>query len=204
MIGTLDTTILALAKSMSEKSALEIRNREEALRAIIKVTNDDEARKADEAVKEAKSIIKAVKDERMSYTRRLDEAKKRFMRREEEIVKDITEGLERVSKLATEYLTNKQAKLEAARKKAEEAAKAEAAVTGESVAVIAPSSNKTLGVKSREYWGFRIIDPLLVPRAYCKPDEVLIGQYKDNARKNGAKIEDLKLEGVEFYKEIRV
>ena len=80
----------------------------------------------------------------------------------------------------------------------------EAAVTGEALAVIAPSSNKTIGVKSREYWGFRIVDPLLVPRAYCKPDEVAIGAYKDAARKNGAKVEDLKMDGVEFYREIRV
>ena len=86
----------------------------------------------------------------------------------------------------------------------QEAAKAEAEVTGEAVAVIAPSSNKTIGVKSREYWGFRIVDPLLVPRAYCKPDEVAIGAYKDAARKNGAKVEDLKMDGVEFYREIRV
>ena len=178
----------ALVFVTSEDCMREIATRTDALLAVKQVTNDAEARAADAAVKDAKSTIKAVENERKSFTRKLDEAKKRFMRREAEITAGLADGVERVGKMCAAYLT----------------AKAEAAVTGEAVAVIAPSSNKTIGVKSREYWGFRIVDPLLVPRAYCKPDEVAIGAYKDAARKNGAKVEDLKMDGVEFYREIRV
>ena len=194
----------ALVFVTSEDCMREIATRTDALLAVKQVTNDAEARAADAAVKDAKSTIKAVENERKSFTRKLDEAKKRFMRREAEITAGLANGIERVGKMCAAYLTAKAEAAEAERRAKEEAAKAEAEVTGEAVAVIAPSSNKTIGVKSREYWGFRIVDPLLVPRAYCKPDEVAIGAYKDAARKNGAKVEDLKMDGVEFYREIRV
>ena len=191
-------------KGMASECAVEIGSRLAALDAVTAVTNDAEARIADGAVKDAKSTIKAVDAERKSWTRKLDDAKKRFMRREAEITEGLVKGVERVQKLTTEYLNRKAAEAEAARKAAEEAAKVEAEVTGESVAVAKTEAPKVVGVKAREYWGFRIVDANAVPRAYCKPDEVAIRAYEDAARKNGAKVEDLKMEGVEFYREMRI
>lgn len=202
-------------KGMASECAVEIGRRIAALDAVTSVTNDAEARIADGAVKDAKSTIKAVEAERKSWTRKLDDAKKRFMRREAEITEGLVKGVERVQKLATEYLNRKAAEAEAARKAAEderrkalEAAKIEAEVTGEKVEVkpveVAAPAPKVVGVKAREYWGFRIVDANAVPRAYCKPDEVAIRAYEDAARKNGAKVEDLKMEGVEFYREMRI
>lgn len=191
-------------KGMASECAVEIGSRLAALDAVTAVTNDAEARIADGAVKDAKSTIKAVEAERKSWTRKLDDAKKRFMRREAEITECLVKGVERVQKMATEYLNRKAAEAEAARKAAEEAAKVEAEVTGESVAVAKTEAPKVVGVKAREYWGFRIVDANSVPRAYCKPDEVAIRAYEDAARKNGAKIEDLKMDGVEFYREMRI
>ena len=191
-------------RGMASECAAEIGSRLAALDAVTAVTNDAEARIADGAVKDAKSTIKAVEAERKSWTRKLDDAKKRFMRREAEITEGLVKGVERVQKMATEYLNRKAAEAEAARKAAEEAAKVEAEVTGESVAVAKTEALTVVGVKAREYWGFRIVDANAVPRAYCKPDEVAIRAYEDAARKNGAKVEDLKMDGVEFYREMRI
>lgn len=213
-MDSLEMAIVQGTTTMASECAVEIGKRLEALDEIKQVTNDSEARLADSAIKAAKATVKTINGERMVFTRKLDEAKKRFMAREAEISKGLNDGIARVQQLTTAYLNEKarqaeeaRLKAEEERRKAEEAAKIEEAVTGEKVEV-APIAEtpkaKVTGVKAREYWGFKIVDPNAVPRAYCAPDTVAINAYKDEARKNGAKIEDLKIAGVEFYKEFRV
>lgn len=56
----------------------------------------------------------------------------------------------------------------------------------------------------RTTWTFSVDDPDAVPREFCKPDEVLIRQYMQNAKANGAKLETLRIPGVTFTEKVSV
>ena len=60
------------------------------------------------------------------------------------------------------------------------------------------------GVAVRTTWTFSVDDPDAVPREFCKPDEVLIRQYMQNAKANGAKLETLRIPGVTFTEKVSV
>ena len=60
------------------------------------------------------------------------------------------------------------------------------------------------GVTVRTTWTFSVDDPDAVPREFCKPDEVLIRQYMQNAKANGAKLETLHIAGVTFTEKVSV
>ena len=60
------------------------------------------------------------------------------------------------------------------------------------------------GVTVRTTWTFSVDDPDAVPREFCKPDEVLIRQYMQNAKANGAKLETLRIPGVTFTEKVSV
>ena len=72
--------------------------------------------------------------------------------------------------------------------------------------VVEPQKKKSVvaGVTVRTTWTFSVDDPDAVPREFCKPDEVLIRQYMQNAKANGAKLETLRIPGVTFTEKVSV
>ena len=72
--------------------------------------------------------------------------------------------------------------------------------------VVEPQKKKPVvsGVTVRTTWAFSVDDPDAVPREFCKPDEVLIRQYMQNAKANGAKLETLRIPGVTFTEKVSV
>lgn len=72
--------------------------------------------------------------------------------------------------------------------------------------VVQPEKKKPVvaGVTVRTTWTFSVDDPDAVPREFCKPDEVLIRQYMQNAKANGAKLETLRIPGVTFTEKVSV
>ena len=72
--------------------------------------------------------------------------------------------------------------------------------------VVEPEKRKPViaGVAVRTTWTFSVDDPDAVPREFCKPDEVLIRQYMQNAKANGAKLETLRIPGVTFTEKVSV
>ena len=72
--------------------------------------------------------------------------------------------------------------------------------------VVEPQKKKPVvaGVTVRTTWIFSVDDPDAVPREFCKPDEVLIRQYMQNAKANGAKLETLRIPGVTFTEKVSV
>ena len=72
--------------------------------------------------------------------------------------------------------------------------------------VVEPQKKKPVvaGITVRTTWTFSVDDPDAVPREFCKPDEVLIRQYMQNAKANGAKLETLRIPGVAFTEKVSV
>ena len=72
--------------------------------------------------------------------------------------------------------------------------------------VVEPQKKKPVvaGVTVRTTWTFSVDDPDAVPREFCKPDEVLIRQYMQTAKANGAKLETLRIPGVTFTEKVSV
>ena len=72
--------------------------------------------------------------------------------------------------------------------------------------VVQPEKKKPVvaGVTVRTTWTFSVDDPDAVPREFCKPDEVLIRQYMQNAKANGAKLETLRIPGITFMEKVSV
>jgi len=183
--------------------------------AVQAVGTDAEARTADTSVKNLKACIKAVHDQRMSISRKVDAFKKALITEEEEICAAANGQLQRVQSLCATFLAAKvQAEEEARKDEAERIAKANedaaenALLTGEEAKVIVQEEAQkkpiVSGVRAREYWTFDIVDENAVPRQYCSADRRLIQQYMDDAKRNGTAIDALNISGVKFRKEIRV
>lgn len=220
----MSTDNLPTLQSMVELSvAKELADTTAALAPITSVQNDADARRAKNAVKAVKAVVKLIAEARLSATRQADAWKKRVMEQEREFTAAANKEVARVDGLVGEYVTAK-AKAEEEARKAEEAkrlaelqeaqraAEAEAALTGNAVAVPVQMPDEepqkktpiVQGVTARTVWTFEIVNPDLVPRAYCVPDEKVIREYMNAVKSSGADIDALKIPGVAFRKEIRV
>jgi len=213
---------IALSDVVAPSEITELAEATAALAEITAVNDDASARKAKSAMKSVKDVVKLIADHRMSLTRKVDDWKKGIISQERELTAAANAEINRVSTLLSSYVTAKAEAEAAARaaeeavrleelRKAEEAAAAEAALTGKAVEVpvqVVQEPEKPTpivrGVTARTVWTFTITDPDSVPRRYCSPDEKLIRAYMDEVKKSGAAIESLNITGVEFRKEIRV
>ena len=220
----MSTDNLPTLQSMVELSvAKELADTTAALAPITAVQSDADARRAKNAVKAVKAVVKLIAEARLSATRQADAWKKRVMEQEREFTAAANKEVARVDGLVGEYVTAK-AKAEEEARKAEEAkrlaelqeaqraAEAEAALTGNAVAVPVQMPDEepqkktpiVQGVTARTVWTFEIVNPDLVPRAYCAPDEKVIREYMNAVKSSGADIDALKIPGVAFRNEIRV
>ena len=202
-------------RNVANDSMLEINGAVDGLRRIKEVASDAQARAADSLVKPAKTLVKIVHDQRMAVSRKVDALKKQLIAKENEICAELNAEIERVSGLCGAYMNAKlaeqaraAAEADARRAEAEAAAAAESALTGRNVAPVvvdeAKAGKPVDGISSRTVWTFDVVDPALVPRAYCVPDQALIRSYMNDAKKNGAKIEDLCVPGVRFRVDVRI
>ena len=220
----MSTSNLPILQNMVELSvAKELADTTAALKPIVAVESDADARRAKNAVKAVKAVVKLVATARLEATRKADAWKKDIIAQEREFCADANKEVERVDRLVGAYVAAKE-QAEAEARRAEEAkrqaelleaqriAEAEAALTGKEVAVpvsVAESEPQkqgpiVQGVTARTVWTFTITDPDSVPRRYCSPDEKIIREYMAEVKKSGAGIESLSIPGVEFRKEIRV
>jgi hypothetical protein len=209
-----DLVIASVAQELADTTA--------ALAPIVAVQNDADARRAKNAVKAVKAVVKVISTARMDATRQADAWKKHVIEQERDFTAAANAEIARVDALVGAYVAAK-AQAEEEARRAEEAkraaelaeaqriAEAEAALTGKEIAVPVPiaeepqkRSSIVQGVTARTVWTFDVTDPDAVPRAYCAPDEKAIRAYMDAAKKSGASIESLSIQGVAFRKEIRV
>ena len=200
---------------------------------VKQVSNDNEARVASSVRDGVKGMIKEIATERKAFTSKLDAVKKEAMRREATLTEQLVAESDRLNQLVGVYVFSKNQLLEKEerRKAAEEEAKAQeeaekaeaearkaaalSRLTGKKMEVVEPPVAPVVieqekkrpivsGVKTRETWTFTIVDAGLVPREYCKPDEVVIRKYVQSMKDAGAPIENLHVEGVEFKKQLSV
>lgn len=211
-----------LQNMVAASVAQELADTTAALAPIVAVQNDADARRAKNAVKAVKSVVKVISEARLAATRQADAWKKSIIAQEREFTAAANKEIDRVDKLVGAYVAAKeQAEAEARRAEeerrlaeiaeAQRIAEAEAVLTGKEIAVPVPVAEEpqkkspiVQGVTVRTVWTFDIVDPDAVPRAYCAPDEKAIRAYMDAAKKSGASIESLSIPGVAFRKEIRV
>lgn len=219
----MNTNNLPTLQNMVELSvAKELADTTAALAPIVAVQNDADARRAKNAVKAVKAVVKVIAETRLAATRQADAWKKRVIEQEREFCAAANKEIARVDALVGAYVAAK-AQAEEEARRAEEAkhaaelaeaqriAEAEAALTGKEIAVPVPVAEEpqkktpiVQGVTARTVWTFEITDADAVPRAYCAPDEKAIRAYMDAAKKSGASVESLAIPGVAFRKEIRV
>lgn len=209
-----DLVIASVTQELADTTA--------ALAPIVAVRNDADARRAKNAVKAVKSVVKVISEARLDATRKADAWKKNIIAQERDFTAAANAEIARVDALVGAYVAAK-AQAEEEARRAEEAkqaaelaeaqriAEAEAALTGKEIVVPVPVAEEpqkkspiVQGVAARTVWTFDIVDPDAVPRAYCAPDEKAIRAYMDAAKKSGASIESLSIPGVAFRREIRV
>lgn len=220
----MSTNNLPTLQNMVELSvAQELADTTAALAPIVAVENDADARRAKNAVKAVKAVVKVISEARLAATRQADAWKKSIIAQEREFTDAANKEIARVDALVGAYVAAKeQAEADARRAdeerrfvelaEAQRIAEAEAALTGKEIAVPVPvaepepqkKSPIVQGVTTRTVWTFEIVDADSVPRVYCSPDEKFIRAYMDAAKKSGASIEELKIPGVAFRKEIHV
>lgn len=211
-----------LQNMVAASVAQELADTTAALALIVAVQNDADARRAKNAVKAVKAVVKVIAETRLAATRQADAWKKRVIEQEREFCAAANAEIARADALVGAYVAAK-AQAEEEARKAEEAkraaelaeaqriAEAEVALTGNEISVPVPvveepqkKSPIVQGVTARTVWTFEITDADAVPRAYCAPDEKAIRAYMDAAKKSGASVESLAIPGVVFRKEIRV
>ena len=169
--------------------------------AVTDVQSDADARAASALVKQGRTLVKIVHDQRMAVSRKVDAVKKQLIAKEHELVADLSSQIERVAKLCADYVARKEAAKAA---EAAEAAKAEAMLTGNVPSMPESSSPAVAGVKARVAWDFAIVEPELVPRAYCSPDERLIREYANAVKRSGGSIDELHIPGVVFVEVAKI
>lgn len=203
----MSTELVSLTTQVG-KTLAEISAATDNLRVITDVSSDSDARAADMYLTPAKTLVKVVHDQRMSITRRVDAFKKSIIAEEASILASLNSEIERVKSLQIRYVEDKQAAVDAAdaeRARENHVAEMEAMLSGDDVVHHDERKQKLVeGVTTRTTWSFRIVDPNLVPRAYCCPDEAAIRAYMSEAKRGGTDISSLGIPGVEFFKKVSV
>lgn len=175
--------------------------------------------------------IKALDVERKKVTAPIDAIKREIMASEKELKKELAKELERVKNLNTAYATQQmriererieKERQEAAEREAERQAKAEAEAKAQAeesafgaAAQFAPVEDpepepepkielakpKLENNRMVERWSLQIVDPQIVPREFCTPDEKLIRAWMNYQIKMGA---TPALDGVKFTSRVSV
>ena len=200
----------------ANKAMKDANARKEKAQCIV-IKNDSDAQLAGVELKETKSRIRTLDEERKKITKPLDDAKKAAMElfkkptdillKAEQILKQsiLTYNKKQEDKRREEEAKlqreadKRQRELEAQAKKHEEKgnfekAEARRALADEVVPAIAPTSApKIAGIQKRTIWGYKVVDLSLVPREYMIVNETMLGQTAKSSKGT------LKIPGVEFF-----
>lgn len=208
------------------------------LKAIKQVINDSEARTANAALKDAKTVYNVVhgksNGKRIEVTRilkqvtdRVNEAAATATAMLDKPMADVKAMLDNYAaeQLRKQREEQERAAAEAAREAAEAQAKADeeakmASMFGADGAapsapeepevvepeVVEPEKKKPVvqGVTVRTSWQLEVVNPNLVPREFCSPDEKKIREWMTNQKQNGLTVDMLHIDGVVFTEKVSV
>lgn len=173
----------------------------DVLNKEIVVSTQDEYAYWGDVMKLCKNKIKEVEEERKEYTKPIDEAKKRLMDKEKEIVNPIKQYIEKIEKVMAAFFLEEQKKRQEEQKRLENEAIKNAKPEDTDVVVPVVESLKTArGSVSTTtgitYNDFEVINADEIPREYLKPDESKI----QNAI-NAGKVTEIK--GIKIIPSVR-
>lgn len=200
--------------------------------ATITEINDRNVNNASNFVKQIDIFLKSVKNERLAFTRKLDEVKKQFMSKEHELCDELTNAKTTIQGLISAYLTEKErqrieaererARLEAeaelARQEAEEKARQDAEIasmfgnnapqetpppTPQEMPPL-PIVEKTVvsNVRQVKVARWNITDASKLPREFLSVDEAKIRAFANDKMKAGIDLKSIQIDGIEFFEEI--
>lgn len=162
------------------------------LQIEVNIKDQTDYASAVDTLKEIKSRIKALEDERKAITRPLDASKKRVMDLFKPVVTSYQTAEKKIKSALVTYDTEQEKKRqEEARKLAELQAKAEAEGIECDLTISEPE--RPQGISYREDWKFEITDVNSLPRKYMVPDEKTLSEI---ARSTKGLVE---IPGVKFY-----
>ena len=200
--------------------------------ATITEINDGNVNNASNFVKQIDTFLKSVKNERLAFTRKLDEVKKQFMTKEHELCDELTNAKTTIQGLISAYLTEKErqrieaererARLEAeaelARQEAEEKARQDAEIAsmfGNNAPQETPPPppqetpplpivEKTVvsNVRQVKVARWNITDASKLPREFLSVDESKIRAFANDKMKAGIDLKSIQIDGIEFFEEI--
>lgn len=200
--------------------------------ATITEINDRNVNNASNFVKQIDIFLKSVKNERLAFTRKLDEVKKQFMSKEHELCDELTNAKTTIQGLISAYLTEKErqrieaererARLEAeaelTRQEAEEKARQDAEIAsmfGNNAPQETPPPpppempplpivEKTVvsNVRQVKVARWNITDASKLPREFLSVDESKIRAFANDKMKAGIDLKSIQIDGIEFFEEI--
>ena len=200
--------------------------------ATITEINDGNVNNASNFVKQIDTFLKSVKNERLAFTRKLDEVKKQFMSKEHELCDELTNAKTTIQGLISAYLTEKErqrieaekerARLEAeaelARLEAEEKARQDAEIAsmfGNNAPQETPPPppqempplpivEKTVvsNVRQVKVARWNITDASKLPHEFLSVDESKIRAFANDKMKAGIDLKSIQIDGIEFFEEI--
>ena len=200
--------------------------------ATITEINDRNVNNASNFVKQIDTFLKSVKNERLAFTRKVDEVKKQFMSKEHELCDELTNAKTTIQGLISAYLTEKErqrieaekerARLEAeaelARQEAEEKARQDAEIAsmfGNNAPQETPPPpqpempplpivEKTVvsNVRQVKVARWNITDVSKLPREFLSVDESKIRAFANDKMKAGIDLKSIQIDGIEFFEEI--
>lgn len=200
--------------------------------ATITEINDRNVNNASNFVKQIDTFLKSVKNERLAFTRKLDEVKKQFMSKEHELCDELTNAKTTIQGLISAYLTEKErqrieaererARLEAeaelARQEVEEKARQDAEIAsmfGNNAPQETPPPpppempplpivEKTVvsNVRQIKVARWNITDASKLPREFLSVDESKIRAFANDKMKAGIDLKSIQIDGIEFFEEI--
>ncbi len=223
---------MELQKFNDEEALLLLKTDLLTTAATITEINDRNVNNASNFVKQIDTFLKSVKNERLAFTRKLDEVKKQFMSKEHELCDELTNAKTTIQGLISAYLTEKErqrieAEKERARLEAEaELAQQEAEEKVRQDAEIAsmfgnnapqetppppppempplPIVEKTVvsNVRQVKVARWNITDASKLPREFLSVDESKIRAFANDKMKAGIDLKSIQIDGIEFFEEI--
>ena len=200
--------------------------------ATITEINDGNVNNASNFVKQIDTFLKSVKNERLAFTRKLDEVKKQFMTKEHELCDELTNAKTTIQGLISAYLTEKErqrieaekerarldAEAELARQEAEEKARQDAEIASmfgnnapQETPLPPPQEmpplpivEKTVvsNVRQVKVARWNITDASKLPREFLSVDESKIRAFANDKMKAGIDLKSIQIDGIEFFEEI--
>jgi hypothetical protein len=223
---------MELQKFNDEEALLLLKTDLLTTAATITEINDRNVNNASNFVKQIDTFLKSVKNERLAFTRKLDEVKKQFMSKEHELCDELTNAKTTIQGLISAYLTEKErqrieaekeramleAEAELAQQEAEEKVRQDAEIAsmfGNNAPQETPPPpppempplpivEKTVvsNVRQVKVARWNITDASKLPREFLSVDESKIRAFANDKMKAGIDLKSIQIDGIEFFEEI--